>query len=606
MPKDSPTQPPSRIRIEDVRPQLDCGRAAVKRTVGSDVTVSALVFADGHDVVRAELRHRQVGKDKWRRTAMAPVLHDPDRFAAAFCADECGTWEFTVDAWIDAADTWRDELRRKVEAGQADLAAELAEGERLMDVELADADAGLATTAAVRRSRTRLLRPLRVEVDSELAAFGAWYELFPRSFGGFAGVEHVLPALADAGFDVVYLPPIHPIGRTNRKGRNNALVAGPDDPGSPWAIGGAEGGHTEVHPDLGTIDDFDRLVQRAGALGLDIAIDLAVQCSVDHPWLQEHPEWFAWRPDGTVKYAENPPKRYQDIVNVRFDTDTWRELWQALLEVTRYWISHGVRVFRVDNPHTKPLAFWEWLIGEVRRDRPDVVFLAEAFTRPAMMHALAKVGFSQSYTYFTWRNTKDELRDYVTELAGEAADYYRPNFFTNTPDILHEYLQRGGRPAFQARLVLAATLSPSYGIYSGFERCEATPLRPGSEEYLDSEKYEVHDGRVGGALLPLAARLNEIRRAYPGFRDVRAVTFLETANEHLLAYARGTGPDTVIVCVNLDPVAPAEGLAVVGDDLGLPWEFEVTDLLTGERYRWASGRNYVLLPPGGAHVLAVA
>jgi starch synthase (maltosyl-transferring) len=405
---------------------------------------------------------------------------------------------------------------------------------------------------------------------------------------------------------VLYLPPIHPIGRTNRKGPNNALRSRADDPGSPWAIGGEAGGHTDVHPGLGTIADFDRLVARAAELGIEIALDYAVQCSVDHPWLREHPEWFAWRPDGSVKYAENPPKRYQDIVNVRFDTDEWGALWQALLDVVRYWISHGVRVFRVDNPHTKPLAFWEWLIAEVRRDRPDAVFLSEAFTRPAMMHALAKVGFSQSYTYFTWRNTKSELCDYITELAGDSAEYFRPNFFTNTPDILHEYLQRGGRPAFEARLVLAATLSPSYGIYSGFERCEATPLHAGSEEYLDSEKYQVRRGEVGGALLPLAARLNEIRRACPAFRDVRAVTLLETANDSLIAYAKGTGPDAVIVCVNLDPHAAAEGIAEVGDDLGMPREFDVVDLVTDERYTWATGRNYVLLDPGAAHVLAIA
>ncbi len=602
-----PAVPPPRIRIEDVRPRLDCGASAVKRTVGSTVAVSALVFADGHDTVRAELRYRPVGKGaRWHRAPLASLPHDPDRYAGAFTADECGTWEFTVGAWIDAAATWRDELRRKVEAGQPDFAAELAEGAHLFGIEVPDAAAGLATTREVKRSPARPSRPLRVEVDSPLATFGAWYELFPRSFGGFRGVERVLPVLADAGFDVVYLPPIHPIGRTNRKGRNNALEADADDPGSPWAIGSDEGGHTEVHPDLGTIDDFDHLVGRAHALGLEIALDFAVQCSVDHPWLREHPEWFAWRPDGSVKYAENPPKRYQDIVNVRFDSEHWQELWRALLEVVQFWIAHGVRVFRVDNPHTKPLAFWEWLLAEVRHDRPDVVFLAEAFTRPAVMHALAKVGFNQSYTYFTWRNTRTELQDYVTELAGERAEYFRPNFFVNTPDILHEYLQLGGRPAFEARLVLAATLSPSYGMYSGFERCEATPLRPGSEEYLDSEKYAVRAGEVGGALFPLAARLNEIRRAHPVFRDLRAVTFLETANEQLLAYARGSGTDTVIVCVNLDPVASTEGVAEVVDALDLPSQFPVTDLLTGERYEWASGRNYVRLPPGGAHVLEVS
>ena len=413
----------------------------------------------------------------------------------------------------------------------------------------------------------------------------------------------MLPKLAELGFDIVYLPPIHPIGRSGRKGRNNTLPAKQGDPGSPWAIGAKEGGHDAVAPELGTLADFDRLVARAQEFGLEIALDFAIQCSPDHPWLTEHPEWFQHRPDGTIKYAENPPKRYQDIVNVDWESEDWQGLWEALRDVVLHWVGHGVRVFRVDNPHTKPLPFWEWLIEEVRRDHPGVIFLAEAFTRPAMMRALAKIGFDQSYTYFTWKNTRAELEEYVTELATETADYYRPNFFANTPDILHEYLQRGGRPAFEARLVLAATLSPSYGIYSGYERCENVPLRPGSEEYLDSEKYELKERRLEGPLLPLIRRLNEIRRANRSLQRVDNVTFFATENESLIAYAKQSAADTLIVCVNLDYVASREGLVAVPPELGLPVSFAVQDLLSDETYAWRTGGNYVRLPPGQAHVL---
>ena len=367
----------------------------------------------------------------------------------------------------------------------------------------------------------------------------------------------------------------------------------------------ARGGHDAIHPDLGTIEDFDRLVARAQEHNLDVALDFAIQCAPDHPWLTEHPEWFQHRPDGTIKYAENPPKRYQDIVNVDWDSEDWQGLWEALRDVVLYWVNHGVRVFRVDNPHTKPLPFWEWLIDEVNRDHPDVVFLAEAFTRPAMMRALAKIGFNQSYTYFTWKNTRAELQDYVTELATETADYYRPNFFTNTPDILHEYLQRGGRPAFEARLVLAATLSPSYGIYSGYERCENVPLKPGSEEYLDSEKYELKERRLEGPLLPLVRRLNEIRRANRSLQQVDNVTFLTTENESMIAYAKQSPSDTLIVCINLDYVTSREGLVAVPPALGLPGSFAVQDLLSDDTYAWRSGGNYVRLAPGQAHVLHV-
>lgn len=606
MPTRSPghAQLSARVRISDVTPQIECGRYGVKRVVGDPVDVEATIVADGHVQVRAEVRYRAVGTRTWNRIPMIESSDEPDRFSATFRVETVGRWEFTVGAWVDAAATWHDELRRKVEAGETELASELAEGEALLGCELPDVETALATAAEVRVGKASLSRPLSVVVEPALAAFGAWYELFPRSFGGFDGVRAVLPEIADLGFDVVYLPPIHPIGATNRKGRNNTLVARSDDPGSPWAIGGPDGGHKAVHPALGTLADFDRLVERARELGLEIALDFAVQCSPDHPWLTKHPEWFAWRPDGSVKYAENPPKRYQDIVNVAFDTPKAKQLWEALLGVVEHWIAHGVRVFRVDNPHTKPFAFWEWLISTVHEEHPDVVFLAEAFTRPAVMSTLAKLGFSQSYTYFTWRNTRAELEEYLLELSDQT-DWFRPNFFVNTPDILHEYLQSGGRPAFEARTVLAATLSPSWGMYSGFERAEGVAVRPGSEEYRDSEKYECRTGAVGGDLSRLVRRCNEIRRASDVFRRVDNVTFVDTAQERVIAYVKGRDRSAVIVCVNLDPHADVEGLVTIPPSLGLPDHYGVVDLLTGDFHDWQVGGNYVRLPPGGAHVLAV-
>jgi starch synthase (maltosyl-transferring) len=603
MPTPGSSNHPPRIRIQDVTPVLDCGRYPVKRTVGETVEVEATIFRDGHDTVAGRIRYRGPGQRRWASAPLEALGND--RFAGSFEVTALGRWQYTVEAWTDRAETWRDELRRRVAGGQADLSSELLEGEALLGISPLDVETALASTVADTYGPVQLDRPLEVEVDRERARFGAWYELFPRSFGGFAGVEKALPKLADLGFDVVYFPPIHPIGRTGRKGRNNTLPARTNDPGSPWAIGGPEGGHTAVHPELGTLADFDRLVERAAGLGLEIALDLAIQCSPDHPWLTEHPGWFRHRPDGTIKYAENPPKRYQDIVNVDFDCEDWRGLWDALLDVFRFWAGHGVRIFRVDNPHTKPLAFWEWLIGNVHDMHPDTVFLAEAFTRPAMMHALGKAGFDQSYTYFTWRNARWELEQYVDELAYETAEYFRPNFFVNTPDILHAYLQDGGPPAFEVRLVLAATLSPSYGIYSGFERFENVPLHEGSEEYLGSEKYELKKRRLDGPLLPLVRRLNRIRRAHPAFQHIDDVTFLATENEELIAYAKVLGDDALVVVVNLDPLASREGLAIVPESLGFGPVFPVEDLLTGESYEWETGRNYVQLRPGGAHVMHV-
>jgi starch synthase (maltosyl-transferring) len=599
------TRPP-RIQIEDVWPQIDCGRYPVKRSVGDEVEVWATIFRDSHELLGAAILYRAPGSTQWEEVPMRKVEDQPDRWTGSFHVDRCGRWEFTVQAWVDRFESWRDELRRKVEAGQADLDSELQEGAALLKVQKLDVETAFATTERDRSEPTQLVRPLEVDADRPLARFGAWYELFPRSWGGFVGVEKVLPELADLGFDVVYFPPIHPIGRTNRKGRNNALTAAKGDPGSPWAIGSEEGGHTAVNRELGTIDDFDRLVVRARELGLEIALDFAIQCSPDHPWLKEHPEWFHRRPDGTLKYAENPPKRYQDIYNVNFESEDWEGLWAALQDVVLYWVAHGVKVFRVDNPHTKPLPFWEWLIAEVRVVEPETVFLSEAFTRPAMMAALAKAGFSQSYTYFTWKNTKAELTEYMTQLTHSTLpESFRSNFFVNTPDILHEYLQRGGRPAFEARLVLAATLSPSYGIYSGYEHLENVPVREGSEEYMDSEKYEVKKRKLDGPLLPLVKRLNRIRRENLALQRLDNIDFLETENDQLIAYAKRGEGNIVLVCVNLDARAEHEGVVTVPVWLGLPPAYSATELLTDQEFHWRIGRNYVRLAPGQAHLLRV-
>jgi starch synthase (maltosyl-transferring) len=603
-----PKKQPPRIQIQAPRPSLDCGRWPAKCTLGETFEVGATIFAEGHDVLRAAVRHRAPGARKWRETPMEHLGND--RWQGEFTVDRLGRWHYSFVAWVDRFASWRYELERKVEAGQADLTSELAEGAALLGVKRLTLDEALeAEPELPREGETALPDPLELIVDRERARVGAWYELFPRSFGGLAGVEKVVPRLAELGFDVIYFPPVHPIGTTQRKGRNNTLEAAKGDPGSPWAIGSRDGGHEAVAPELGTVADLERLVAAAAGHGLEIALDLALQCSPDHPWLKEHPEWFQRRPDGTLKYAENPPKRYQDIYNLNFASEDWRALWQALLDLVLLWAERGIRIFRVDNPHTKPVEFWAWLISEAQAVHPDLVFLSEAFTRPAMMSTLAKAGFSQSYTYFTWRNTRYELAEYVTELADpDTAQFFRPNFFTNTPDILTAYLQEGGRPAFEARLVLAATLSPSYGIYSGFENLERVPVRAGSEEYLDSEKYELKKRRLDGPLLPLVARLNAIRREHPALRRLEDVTFLETANEQLVAYLKVDGDDAVVVVVNLDPAVPQTGLVIVPAAAGLGGSFEVTDLLTDETWTWTTGGNYVQLVPGTrqAHVLAVA
>ncbi|HET6943842.1 MAG TPA: alpha-1,4-glucan--maltose-1-phosphate maltosyltransferase [Gaiellaceae bacterium] len=601
MPLPKTTDPPARIQIQRVTPQVDCGRYPVKRSEGERVEVTATIFRDGHEQLGAAIRCKPPGATRWLETPIEPLGND--QWAGSFRVDRCGTWSYRVEAWVDRVASFQEEVRRKADAGQQDLSSELAEGAVLLGRGSLTLEEALAATGGDRSGKTSS-QTLAVDVDRPLARFGAWYELFPRSWGGFEGMRGVLPQLAELGFDVVYLPPVHPIGRTNRKGRNNALEAGPADPGSPWAIGSEEGGHEAIDPALGTLEDFERLVADANALGLEIALDFAIQCSPDHPWLKEHPEWFNRRPDGTLKYAENPPKRYQDIYNVNFDSEDWKGLWSALRDVVLLWVERGVKVFRVDNPHTKPAAFWEWLIAEVRSRYPETIFLAEAFTRPAMMTTLGKVGFAQSYTYFTWKNTRWE----IYELIGQLLDWketYRPNCFVNTPDILHEYLQTGGRPAFEARLVLAGTLSPSYGIYSGFEHFENVPLQEGSEEYLDSEKYEVKQRALDGPLLPLIGALNRARRENPALQHLDNVTFLETENEQLLAYIKRTGDNAVIAVVNLDPFATQEGVCVLPVSTGLPPAYRVRDLLADDEWTWHIGRNYVRLEAGQSHLLRI-
>jgi starch synthase (maltosyl-transferring) len=593
--------PPARIQIQRVTPQIDGGKYAVKRTIGDSVDVGARIFRDGHEILGAAVRFKQAGATRWRESALEPVGNDEWR--GSFTVDDVGPWCFRIEAWVDRVASWQEELKRKHDAGQSDLTSELAEGALLLGRDAVTVEEGLAAEAGDRSGKA-WSPTYEIDVDRVLARFGSWYELFPRSWGGFEGVRAQLPMLAELGFDVVYLPPIHPIGSTNRKGKNNALKAGKNDPGSPWAIGSELGGHEAINPDLGTVAQFERLVADAKKLGIEIALDFAIQCSPDHPWLKEHPDWFHRRPDGTLKYAENPPKKYQDIYNVNFDSPDWKSLWEALRDIVLLWVSRGVTVFRVDNPHTKPVPFWEWLIDEVRRENPDVIFLAEAFTRPAMMTTLAKVGFAQSYTYFTWKNTRWELLEFVGQLL-DWSPCYRPNCFVNTPDILHEYLQRGGRPAFEARLVLASTLSPTYGIYSGFESFENVPVKEGSEEYLDSEKYEAKKRALDGPLLPLVQRLNEARRENPALQHLENIQFLETENDNLFGYFKRTDDNAVICVVNLDPMRTHEGVCVLPASTGLAPTYRVRDVVGETEWTWHLGRNYVRLQPGQSHVLVV-
>ncbi|MDQ0988995.1 alpha-1,4-glucan--maltose-1-phosphate maltosyltransferase [Streptomyces sp. V3I7] len=642
-----------RVPVRDVRPAVECGRRPAKAVAGETFQISATVFREGHDAVGANV----VLYDPRRRpgpwTPMRELAPGSDRWGADVTPDATGRWTYVVEAWSDPLTTWRRTAAVKIPAGidtglvleeGADLLTRAADGvpegpERDLVLTAAltlDDDslslqtrlaAALAPEVAEILGRYPLRElvtasdPLPLLVERERALYGSWYEFFPRSegteeqpHGTFRTAARRLDAIADMGFDVVYLPPIHPIGTTFRKGRNNTLTARADDVGVPWAIGSPEGGHDAIHPDLGTLEDFDHFVGRATELGMEVALDFALQCSPDHPWVHKHPEWFHHRPDGTIAYAENPPKKYQDIYPVAFDADM-DGLVAETVRILRHWMAHGVRIFRVDNPHTKPVLFWERVIREVNRTDPDVIFLAEAFTRPAMMHTLAQIGFQQSYTYFTWRTSKQELTEYLTELSGDAAAYMRPNFFANTPDILHAYLQDGGRPAFEVRAVLAATLSPTWGIYSGYELCENSAPHEGSEEYLDSEKYQLKPRdwaaaeREGRSIAPLVTRLNTIRRQHPALHHLRNLRFHSTDNDAVIAYSKRTGDDTVLVVANLDPHHTQEATVSLDmPQLGLDWHdaLSVHDELTGETYHW--GRtDYVRLTPGRApaHVLHV-
>ncbi|MEY9994365.1 starch synthase (maltosyl-transferring) [Streptomyces sp. V4I8] len=642
-----------RIPVLDVRPVVQHGRRPAKAVTGESFEVSATVFREGHDAVAANVVLTDPDGRPGPWTPMRELAPGTDRWGATVTAGEPGHWTYRVEAWGDPVTTWRHHAQIKIPAGM-DTELVLEEGARLYEraaAEVPESEGRSVVLAAVEALRDenrpaawRLAAALTPEVDAvlgryplrdlvtasdplpllverERALYGSWYEFFPRSegtpqqpHGTFRTAARRLPAIAAMGFDVVYLPPVHPIGTTFRKGPNNTLSAGPDDVGVPWAIGSPEGGHDAIHPDLGTIEDFDHFVAKAGELGLEIALDFALQCSPDHPWVQKHPEWFHHRPDGTIAYAENPPKKYQDIYPIAFDADM-DGLIQETLRVLRHWMAHGVRIFRVDNPHTKPVVFWQRVIADINRTDPDVIFLAEAFTRPAMMHTLAQTGFQQSYTYFTWRNTKQELTEYLTELSGEAASYMRPNFFANTPDILHEFLQHGGRPAFELRAVLAATLSPTWGIYSGYELCENTPLRKGSEEYLHSEKYQLRPRdwaaaeREGRTITPLITQLNAIRRANPALRQLRDLHFHHADQEAVIAYSKRSGSNTVLVVANLDPHHTQEATVSLDmPQLGLDWHesVPVRDELTGETYHWGRA-NYVRLEPGTrpAHILTV-
>ena len=637
------------IIIEAVEPNPDCGHSPVKRIVGDSCVVSADIFRDGPAAIAAVIKWRPIGAES---SFEAPMAHfDNDRWRGEFPLETNTRYLFSIEAWTRAFVSWRDYFVRKA-ATNLEVHSNLDEGVALLktirdrahgdDRELigdyidkirrlanpAQAakivmDRELETAVALHEERVDAVtfdQTPEVIADRPRARFGAWYEMFPRSSGSepgrhgtFREAEARLLDIRDMGFDIVYLAPIHPIGLTCRKGRDNHLVAQPGDPGSPWAIGSSAGGHMAIEPALGTLTDFDHFVSSAQRLDLEVALDFAVQCSPDHPWVTQHPQWFEHRPDGSIKYAENPPKQYQDIYPVNFDTSDQAGLIDELRRILLFWIGHGVRIFRVDNPHTKPVAFWRWLIGSVQDEYPEVIFLAEAFTRPKLMKALAKAGFTQSYTYFTWRNTKAELTEYLTELAQSAtADYLRPNFFVNTPDILPPILQTGGRAAFKSRLVLAATLAPTYGIYSGYELCENAAV-PGTEEYANSEKYEIkhRDWNSANSLREFIARVNAIRRDNPALQQLTNVRFLPTDNDQILLYAKNcpASQNMILVAVNLDPhntqigtgFVPPDVLARSGDG-----RYQVTDLLTGARYNWGA-TNYIRLDPEiePAHILRV-
>jgi len=640
-----------RVVIENVSPEIDCGRFAIKRVVGETVVVEADVFADGHDCVACRILYWQ---NQAEQQAAPMKSLGNDRWRGEFSVLSLGRYRYSVEAWIDRFQTWRVGLQKRAAAKQ-DVQVELLIGAGLIDGvasraagedakllrdwarrlrESTDQASGVAIALEEdlmdvvglypdRELASRYEKQLAATVDREKGRFSTWYEVFPRScspeagrHGTFHDCEAWIPYIASMGFDVVYFPPIHPIGRSFRKGKNNSTDSQPSDVGSPWAIGAVEGGHKSIHPELGTLDDFRRIVAKAGEHGLEVALDIAFQCTPDHPYVKEHREWFRARPDGTIQHAENPPKKYQDIYPLDFETSDWRALWEELKRVLEFWIAQGVRIFRVDNPHTKPFAFWEWVIDEIKQLYPDVLFLAEAFTRPHVMHRLAKLGFSQSYTYFTWRNTKQELTEYFTELTQtELREYVRPNLWPNTPDILPEFLQVGGGAAFMVRLILAATLSSSYGIYGpAFELCENAPLKPGSEEYLNSEKYELKhwDLKSKKSFKNLIASINQIRKEHAALQSNRNLRFHATGNPSIICYSKATDDfsDAIVVIVNLDCFYKQSGwveldLGALG--LGSRQPFQMHDLLSEGRFLWQDPRSYVELTPESlpAHILQV-
>lgn len=632
-------EPPSSIIIERVQPEIDGGRYPVKRVVGDRFQVSADIFKDGHDAIAAVVRYRRAADEDWQEAEMALVGND--RWAGGFPLLQNTRYHYTIAAFPDRWATWQDEVSKKHDAGQ-DVALELREGQLLLSEALPRASGtteqvlreaitilaegrsqamlvrhllGPEVAAAMRQARSRqgmacYARELEIVVDRPAARFASWYEMFPRSAGSdpsrgatLREAAERLPAIAAMGFDVVYLTPIHPIGSAFRKGKNNTLQAQPGDPGVPYAIGSAEGGHDAIEPSLGTLHDFDTFVARAATLGMEVALDIAFQASPDHAWAREHPEWFTVRPDGTIRYAENPPKKYQDIYPINFDSSDWQGLWQELRRVVLFWVEHGVKTFRVDNPHTKPTVFWEWLIASVQHDHPEVIFLSEAFTRPKVMRSLAKAGFTQSYTYFTWRNFKAELEEYFTELTqSEMQEYYRGNLFPNTHDILPFILQEGGRPAFKMRFALATTLSSVYGIYSSYELCENTPV-PGREEYLNSEKYEykVWDWDRPGNIIPYITRINAMRRQHPALQRYDNLRFYPSDDDNITCYGKATpdGSDRVIVVVNLDPFDTHETwLHFPITEWGIPAgeAFQAEDLLTGDVHLWHEHQHMRLDP----------
>ena len=639
---------PVRAVIESVTPSVDGGRFPIKRVVGEQVVVEADCFADGHDELACLLLYRRESDTAWSSVPMQALGND--RWRAAFTVGAMGAYRYTVTAWVDALLSWRHDFARRLDVEDMLVAAQA--GAALIDAAASRAKAADKRRLTAWAKRLRAERDpaalaavaqdeqlaalaneypdrtsaathpveLVVHVDRERARYSTWYELFPRSFspvkgrhGTFKDCEAVLPYVASMGFDVLYFPPIHPIGREQRKGPNNSLITTPRDVGSPWAIGALEGGHTSVHPELGTLAEFRELIACARKHGLEVALDIAFQCAPDHPWVKQHPEWFRWRADGSVQYAENPPKKYQDIYPFNFESGQWRELWNALAEVFLFWIGEGVRIFRIDNPHTKPFAFWEWVIARVRRDHPDVIFLAEAFTRPRVMHRLAKGGFTQSYTYFTWRNTKQELTEYFTELSVDPGrEYFRPNCWPNTPDILHATLQVGGRPAFMTRVVLAATLSANYGLYGpAFELLEHAPRETGSEEYRDSEKYQLRrwDLSRDDSLAEFIGRINRARRDNVALQQDWTLRFFSVDNEQLLCYAKTSADlgNIVVTVVNLDPVHIQSAwvdmdLAALGIEADSAYQMH--DLVTDARYLWRGRRNFVQLDPARspAHV----